>query len=341
MNRLKGLLVLSISGGLLVTAACRQKEQAPAPVAPSAVGMVAVLSELRLDVRHRKSNELIWSSASDGLGLVNYDSIKTGEKASGKIKFNNQSVLELNEKTIVIVMDREVRNDVDRSVLALPAGRVESKIDPAGDKAVEVLVKTRRGWLKASNRAADGSRVEAKFNIAVSETGAMKVQTQTKGITLVVSGVEKPIEANQEISIPEEKGAKPVDVEKISAAAFLETAYKEPPRVDIKRDVEIKRAPVPVPGAPPAAAKKPAAGNAVRITSPTDKLVTTEASVKVSGMISGKMKVFLNDTEFKAGPDGAFSAMHPLTPGVNILTFQIIGPTDDKVDYVVREVMRK
>ena len=297
---------------LLSFAGWQPKVETPRPLKPAPLS-VAVLRNVVADVRHRKSTELIWNSASDSLPLANYDSVKTGSHARATILFNDSASMEVAEESLVTVLNHQASPDFERADVTLPRGRVQGKIKPGGRKVTEIEIRTHRGWIKASSSA---NGAGATFTTTIEKDGAKRVDNSGGSSELKITSAQG------------EYPVKPRQIIRVKAGGNASENLEQPPSVPASEvSVETPAAETPT--------------ESLELLEPADQASTSEPDMRVAGRLHGKLRVFLNGKPIKVEGDGSFSQRVALIPGMNLLTFQVIGHEKGKIQYVTREVYRK
>lgn len=318
----KKLAVLAIVNLSLLTFSCQRGTfdgvggVAPAPDASThgAAG-VATLREVKAEVSHRRAQELVWNPAAEGAGLSNYDSVRTGPASGAILRFENQTSVRLQERTLMIVLARE---EETRSVVALPRGKVDGRLPADSEQPLQLTVRTTRGWITASNRGEDGRPAEVRFAAEVQPDGAVVVRNEAAPIQLVSQTGTQRIDRQQELALKAQPGGR--------SGEDLE-AFRAPPPL-AAADIQLRShsgAPVDV----------------FKLLEPAHKAVVTTERIRVAGEIKGRLKVYLNGEDIPVREDGTFSREVPLNRGLNLLTFQVVGPREVDVRMITREVTRK
>lgn len=156
----------------------------------------AILLETYSDVKVRKANELVWKHATKLMRLFDRDAVKTGEGSTAVIQFQDDTSLNVDQKSIVIIMDAPKRLDSRESVVAIPAGTVQGQVSANVDRPVQLTVRTRRGWIQANS--AKGS---SRFRTTVAPNADLKVAVQTGEVKVAAQGREKFLKEGQKLTI--------------------------------------------------------------------------------------------------------------------------------------------
>ncbi|MEK7690926.1 MAG: FecR domain-containing protein, partial [Bdellovibrionota bacterium] len=157
---------------------------------------VAKVTEVTGDVKARRSEALAWGEVERGMGLFHRDSVKTNAASRGVLLFQDQTVLNVGENTLVVVVekvsDRSAKAAPRQNVISMPKGTIDGRPGPN-----ELLVKTPRGWIRASGKTA--------FRAKLAQTGKMEVVATGEPVHFVTAEGETKIEGSQKLSIPESK----------------------------------------------------------------------------------------------------------------------------------------
>jgi hypothetical protein len=294
---------------------------------------VATLLDPSADVHVRGSRELIWKPATDRMPLADKDAVKTGKSSSAWVRFNDLTRLKLDELSMMIVVGHGAHAVSNQSSVALPSGTVDGKLDPDPERPVELEVRTARGWIRASTRA--GKHSATKFRVALDPKGALEVRNDAGDIKVVTKGHEQALKAHEVFSAQPAPGEPAPGEPAPTSDTFAEPPAVEPASIKVAADPKYEP-PTAAPAAPP---------KRFQILKPSPRAVVQGESVTVEGLLAPHLKAFLNGVEVKAGENGHFSIPFHLNPGVNVLTFQIIGKAgdsgDEQVQYQTLEVTRK
>ncbi|MCC7442488.1 MAG: FecR domain-containing protein [Bdellovibrionales bacterium] len=279
---------------------------------------IADLREPRQDVKVRRAHQMAWNDAPDGSGLQSYDAVRTGAASSGLIRYTDESVLRLGENTMIIVVDREQKKGSgETSVVALPSGTVEGRIDSNSERKIDIEVRTPRGWIKASNRTADGRPNPFRFKTAMGDDGAVQVTADSGEVKFVAKGIEKSVTRDQALSLPAVPGYQAPDKSK-GNKELTDQAFKELPDFQLRvwntgeRQIWETAA---EPGV-----------DLFLIKEPRDRVMVSDEVITVRGELSGRVRAYLLDTPIQPDSQGRFAVAVRLERGANSLEFRITTP---------------
>jgi len=106
--------------------------------------LVAHMSSLQRNVRHRSADSVAWAGAYQGMELQNRSAVQTLASSNAVLDFEQGSRLVLGENTLAVVRKFE-RNPVSRektAVVLVLTGELEGSVAPAKGDALEVQVTT-------------------------------------------------------------------------------------------------------------------------------------------------------------------------------------------------------
>jgi len=352
-----------------------EKSKLSAEVRSVLKSFLASLVKKQDNVKARKAKELTWKEARELMGLNHFDALKTGQKSFGLIRYSDSTSIDLKEKTMVIILDRQLHALRERNEIALRTGRIDGTIDPSTERDVELTIKTKNGWIKVSNAQNKNEKSNqsdtGRFTANVTPSGKLRVANYTAKVEIKTDEETREVGRNEIVTIEPNLGQA-----KLELAKNLEEKSKEwespdsiqiisnPPSIkksqwkvsiaaaDVtKRDAQIEDE-VELEGksesksAPKERDASRTEGNDVPddtfvISSPKKKDTVNIGKVVFVGMMGSKIKAFLNGTAVQVDKSKKFALTQTLNPGVNVFTFQVIGPKNSDIRYETFEITRK
>jgi len=335
---------------------CTRSSNKANEVAESSFLPIATLQKMVRDVKSRRANKFIWVPAREKMGLGNRDAVMTGEGSTGDIRFNDSTNLHLKEKTMVIVLDKQEKKAIIRSVVALPRGDVDGQLKDNTEKQVELVIRTRRGWITAKNKTKSGKGRKVKFRASVSPNGEVKIRNEGDAITFKTKHQERIVPAKKTVIIaapfvplPEIKKKREGQGLELPPEPAVAEDFEQLPEVEKQEWKVVEEEPeeeneeevlASIPEVKERKVVKPVIHRFV-LKSPKEKLVVTKPALTVEGEIFGDLEVYLMGELLKPNENGKFSKAVALNLGINTLTFQIIGPGKNQVRYETRDVIRR
>jgi hypothetical protein len=348
------LAALALGAGAL---ACTREELGKLLDRPSSI---ARLEEPRGEVNLRRAHDLVWSRAGDGAELANYDAVRTGGSSSGEIRYSDRTVVSVGENTMVIVVDRLMHEKVQQTVIALPTGTIQGDLPSSADRPAELVVRTRQGWVTATNQGRAGP---SRFHTTVTPAGRLEVRSDSGEVKILAQGREKTVRENEVVALAptgditsaasgpaaEDFSALPVVSEKAweeasagpagGAATASGSVTGAEAASGAVTATATETAPAPVTDSEPAV-KSEAGLDLFLLDEPRENAVVRGSAVRVTGEISGRLRVFLGDRRIVPGKTGRFNTTVELKPGANELRFKIVGPGPRDIQYETRKVTR-
>jgi hypothetical protein len=102
--------------------------------APKSTSEIAVLSVVRGDVQDKPANSIAWFVARKGGRLGNGHAVQSYANASARVDFDDRNVIELGERTIVVLRtpERESSSVPRAATVLFMDGFLRARIDPSG-----------------------------------------------------------------------------------------------------------------------------------------------------------------------------------------------------------------
>lgn len=160
---------------------------------------VAYLHQSAVDVKVRRSGELLWAPAMGLTKLYSHDAVKTGEASSAIIQFYDETTLSLGENSMVIVLEAQSKPQNRTSAVALPSGTIYGQLDRNVDRPLEVTIRTSRGWVKASSVINSGTAT--RFRTSATESGILKVTHEAGNVSFLSKDRERPLKPHETLTV--------------------------------------------------------------------------------------------------------------------------------------------
>ncbi len=315
-----------------------QKQSVQIKIQPDSY--VAKLIEMTNQVLVKAHNLVIWKDASEGIGLVSYDAVKTSSDGTAVILFNDFSDIRMSHDTIVIILERKSTPSQEKSVLALSSGELNGQIQrnhkKDQEKEIQIEIRTKLGWVQVSNRNQKSENLPIQFKAKVEnkEGSSGLVASSISGDVVLATFKEKLIiQEGEKIEVVANKISNTHD---LGADDFKELLPVTGIHI-LKTDPEVTNV---APMNKKLAKKKLASVNTFKINDPQTGLKTNSNSIEITGMISNDLKAYLNGLSIHAEKNGSFKIKQDLKIGLNFLTFQIVGPGKNQIRYSTLEVTR-
>jgi FecR protein len=299
------------------------------PTAEPQPETVAVLEEKKADVDVRKAHDLAWKPVHAGAELANFDAIRTPKGGAALLKYSDETAVALAENSMVIVLDRQMRQGVEQTVIALNDGSIEGQLSDTTEKKTELIVKTRSGWVKVASKSTSG---KARFTTSIGRDGRLEVKSEAGSVAVMAKGRERTVGQNESLVLtPPPGGAK--------SASNLITSPEEfasMPEIAEQAWAASRVSPL-------GALRKGGAAEVdlFWLSEPAESQVVHAATVRVAGEVAGRLQAYLGDRRIEAGENGKFQLEVPVNPGDNSLKFKIVGPGPNDVRYEIRKVTRR
>jgi hypothetical protein len=151
------------------------------------------------DVQVRRAGNLAWEPARTSLKLFGRDAVKTGSGSGAVVQFNDETLLSVQENSLVIVVAAPPQGKTRSSALDLPSGTVLGKVGRNVDRPLEVTIRTSRGWIRASSVTRD--KRGSVFNASVSASEGLHLEKSSGEISLVTKERSHPLKDGERIRI--------------------------------------------------------------------------------------------------------------------------------------------
>lgn len=168
----------------------------------------AVLSRKERSVKSKRSTQIAWENATEGMYLYNRDAVQTFERSSADLTFSGNSSLELGENSLIVL--RKLNHDVflreNRTVVVLMGGQVTGKVAAAKTETSNIEVVAPGAVARLPSLAKKGQPTRFKMTTRPDDTSVLSVLEGTAD--LVVDGKSLEIGPNQIVKV--QPGRSPV-----------------------------------------------------------------------------------------------------------------------------------
>ena len=117
--------------------ACRQSSPGPADAAPS-VAARATLQHLTGKVSVKRAAADDWTQASEGMALLENDTVQTGSRASAMVRFPNGSSVVVGEEALIGIAETGGTPGRDRTDLTVRRGTVDATLEAPATQDLSV-----------------------------------------------------------------------------------------------------------------------------------------------------------------------------------------------------------
>ncbi len=109
-----------------------------------AAGIVALLADRRNTVKSKRASEIAWSRADIGMQLFNRDAVQTFGGSSALVRFDEQSFIDMNENTLVIIrrLERDPLLSERNAGFLMLAGELRGRLLASGTERVRMNLAT-------------------------------------------------------------------------------------------------------------------------------------------------------------------------------------------------------
>jgi hypothetical protein len=174
-----GLVILTITGSMLFFNV--NLLNIGNTISATQVGVIEFVDN---DVRKKPENDLIWQDASKDQGIELNDTIFTGASSTAKIRLKDETLIELDENSLIVITD--TRLELKGGSLISDLGE-NSKIDLFIDGEKRIL----------TNSSLD---TKTKVKVSISKEGTFDVNVIEGQVKVESNNVEKVVEKNSGIS---------------------------------------------------------------------------------------------------------------------------------------------
>jgi hypothetical protein len=179
-------------------------------------GLAARLTFTQNDVKAKKSDEIVWARAKEGLGLFDRDAVQTLSRSSAVITFDEKNYLDMDENSLVIIKRLE-RNRIlkeRRSFMVVIDGSLRGRIDADGPENVQLEIATPTAVTEVNTRDSQGRPSDFQIHVNPDQTSTVTVysgvaKVMAQGVTVEVRenqvtqiGLNSPPEEPQSIQEP-------------------------------------------------------------------------------------------------------------------------------------------
>lgn len=290
---------------------------------------VANLENPIADVKIRRAKEFIWNKGQMHAELANYDAVKTGSASMSDIFYKDSTQINVHENTMVIILERHETPHTTQTEVALNIGHLQGRLNQDPSVSQTLIIKTARGWIRASNRTTDGKKSSVMFRASILENRTLEIKANTGRIQLLAQGKEREIPEKSTLTIPPNPNdlqSKPTSLNELSEKSEY---YETLPKISDQTWNSTRIEPDNV----------PKQEIVFEILNPQNKATIYSERVLISGVVSSGTKVFLKNKLIAQNKDGKFSVEVLLQRGLNIITFQTESASG--IHYKTLELLRK
>jgi len=166
-------------------------------------GVTAMLSLTQGDVKSKRVDKLIWSTAKQNMVLYGGDAIHTFSQSRASITFDEKNKLELGSDTLVIInsLDEDFIFLDRQSTLILVAGELSGMIESSRSKSSKLIVSMLNA--EANIHPTDGNAGKpVEFKISIDESSSASTITILQGnADITAQGITQTVNANQSVTV--------------------------------------------------------------------------------------------------------------------------------------------
>ena len=153
--------------------------------------LTAIATRIHNSLKRKPLDAIIWQNVSEGALLYDRDAVQTASRSSAAIQFDEGSVLQMEERTLVIIRRLEADPFLDdrRSFMVLVEGELRCKLPGSNQKSVYTNIATpgARVRMLTLNQAQDGVEYKVAVNADKTSTisvykGSVKVSAKGKDV---------------------------------------------------------------------------------------------------------------------------------------------------------------
>jgi hypothetical protein len=185
---------------------------------------VAVLADVHNTVSSRRSNEISWSPAPDGMNLFDRDAVQTAQRSYALLDFGEQATLNVGENSLVIV-NRQAKNPdlpEQKEVVLMMDGELRGKFSGTAAEGMQIVVATPRAVTRVTGNGAEFKvtvNPDQSSTIAVYQ-GVADVVTEGNAVS-IGSNMAVVVGADRSISAPRSLPPRPVPLTPPDANGYL------------------------------------------------------------------------------------------------------------------------
>jgi len=164
---------------------------------PLSSASVALLSQVKNEVKHKKADGIIWNRALAGVALFERDAVQTLKNAKATIMFDPENFLEMDENSLVIIRRLEGSRILRsrRSFMIVVTGRLRGRIDGSAAGNVKLKIALPTGVAEIDTR--DSSDQKAEFEINVLEGASTRITVFKGSAKVSANGKTVEVKANE------------------------------------------------------------------------------------------------------------------------------------------------
>ena len=104
--------------------------------------ITAVLTQMNNSVKSKRSDQIAWQSAAEGMPLFDRDAVQTFQKSSARLTFAGGNYLDMDEKSLIIVrsLEKDLFLRENRTVVVLMDGQLTGKLSTGKEEAFNLEV---------------------------------------------------------------------------------------------------------------------------------------------------------------------------------------------------------
>ncbi len=161
----------------------------------------AVLTDLRNDVKSKRSASIAWGRAQTGMKLFNRDAVQTLGKSGARIVFDGENYLTMGSNSLVIIkrMEKDPWLDQQQSFMVMVEGELSGRIATTAQNTMRVEVTTPDAVARFKPGKETGQEAEFKVSINPDQSASVVVFNGTAEVT--AGGRIVAVGANQGVTI--------------------------------------------------------------------------------------------------------------------------------------------
>jgi hypothetical protein len=159
--------------------------------------LTAVVTRIHKTLKRKPLDAIIWQDASEGALLYDRDAVQTASNSSAAIQFGEGSILQMEERTLVIIRRLEADPFLHdkRSFMVLMEGELRCKLPVSNQKSVYTNIATPSAKVRVLNLYQ--AQQETEYKVAVNADKTSTISVYKGSVKVSAKGKDVIVKSNQ------------------------------------------------------------------------------------------------------------------------------------------------
>ena len=159
--------------------------------------LTAIATKIHKTLKRKSQGAIIWQDANEGALLYDRDAVQTASNSSAAIQFGEGSILQMEERTLVIIRRLEADPFLHdrRSFMVLMEGELRCKLPVSNQKSVYTNIATPSAKVRVLNL--NQAQQEIEYKVAVNADKTSTISVYKGSVKVSAKGKDVIVNSNQ------------------------------------------------------------------------------------------------------------------------------------------------